>query len=158
MTIRYIEQTITRPANGTPYTIGDTIKSEAVAGNMLPFGVEASVGKVVSAMIISSALPTTKLEADLLLFEADMSVTADNFAFSPTDTQVKNLVAIVPFLAASAVTLNVAANASYAVVSAVSNRVFRASSRVLYGVLVARNAYTPASGEVLSIRLGVETD
>lgn len=146
--MRTVKDTFTRPANTTAYTAGDVI------GEVMLFGTDALFGKIDSAILIDSVVAGgLKPECDLLLYSAAPTVAADNAAFAPTDAQAANLVAVIPFLAANFL----AATANGCTVSAISAGIpFVAPNRVLYGVLVARNAYTPTASEVFTLAVGIE--
>lgn len=155
---------ITRPSDTTPYTIGDVINESTSAGAVITFplsGPGASVGKlgsgvIQSATLISSVAASTKLEGRLWLFDTTLTADNDNAEFTPTDAEMRTLVAVIQF--PSTAWINAGATSPNAVCQAQNlwlpiNTL--KDDNALYGVLEARNAYTPASGEVLTIRLGV---
>jgi hypothetical protein len=112
-----------------------------------------------SAVITSKANAATKLDADLLLFSATISdLDADNAAFTPTDAQLETLVGVISFPTASWKAGDATADAGGNAFCAVNNLGLVVKSDALYGVLVARNAYVPYSGEVFKITLGIVED
>ncbi len=155
-------QSITRPSNTTAYSDGDVITSSPAAALQFKLQGQANSQLLLlqHAMLIDSANQATKLVADLWLFStAPTEVDADNAAWTPTDADLDNLVGIVQFESANWITGDATSGAG-------GNAVCRATAlaipverkpqatTVLYGVLVARNAYTPVSGEVFTARLG----
>lgn len=154
--------TIIRPANTTQYTAGDVIANSATAATVLTFQSalgDAAGAKIRSAMFTSSAIPGTKLNADLFLFHtAPTAYGNDNEAFVLSDADLLNLVAVVSLDGTTAANLKTTDN-NYVVINgglALPVRNTALSNLALYGVLVARNAYTPVSAEVLTIKLGTE--
>lgn len=152
--------TITRPANTTAYAVKDAIfgapptagQPKAIAFDDAVGGSSGS-GYIVSAMLISSAAPATKLDADLLLYsEEPATAPVDNDVFAQTPALRAALVAVVTF--AGSVGKEVGGDTVYSV--AVNQAIeCAADSKKLYGVLIARNAYTPVSGEQLIIKLSI---
>ncbi len=165
----------TRPANVTAYAAGDVITDTTT---MMSFTRAARItnsagGEICSAILISSAASST-LQAELYLFDTAFTIAEDNAAFNPSDTQIKGFVGVVPFynqatmgdLTNTNPPADFKAAADYPLAS---NTIFQVSdlgiiyqcasgSATLFGVLVARNAYTPASGETFTIKLGVDRD
>lgn len=152
--------TITRPANTTAYAAKDSIFSnpptagqpKAILFNEVVGGSSGS-GYVASAMMIVTSAPATKLDADLLLFsEEPATAPVDNDAFAPNAAYLANLVGVINFTGSLA--KEVGGNTVYSV--AVNQAIeCAANSKKLYGVLVARNAYTPTSGEQIIIKMSV---
>lgn len=153
MTIRYSVASLTRPADTTQYAAGEVITAGTAA--TLKFSVPES-GKIISAVLIDSAAEATKLDADLFLFNADISdLDADNAAFTPTDAQIATLVAVVDFDGPN--DFHAGDGNLYIRGEQADSVGFEAAvNKTLYGVLVARNAYTPVSGEVLTVKLAIE--
>lgn len=153
--------TITRPANTTAYADGDVIADSTSAAAALKFPGVCGDGEgavLRAAMFSSSVLPGTKLNADLWLFHtAPTAYGNDNEAFALSDADLLNCVAVIALDGTAAANLKAGA-LNYAVFN--QNLAMPVKSlttdRALYGVLVARNAYTPASGEVITIKLGAE--
>lgn len=143
--------TVTRPADTTAYTAGDVVSD--TPGTRFTFtGLPKYVGEgalLQTAVVIDSVLAATPPDLELWLFDADIAAIADNAAFAPTDAELLNLVAIVPLATASFKKGTV----NQACVSQNIGASFKADT--LYGVLVVRNAYTPASGEVFKVVLSV---
>ena len=152
----------TRPENTTAYAAGDVVSGATAA--VMKFskcaGQGGQGGSVRSVMIISSADQTTKLDADLWLFDAAPAIADDNAAFAPTDAEILTVVGVVSVVGTTA------ANTKVGLTTGTGNQVFindgldipfacAKTDAALYGILVARNAYTPVSAEVFRIKLGV---
>ena len=152
-----------RPANATQYTAGDVISDNAT-NSTIPVFVAARFpgggGIVHSVALIDSADEATNLSADLFLFNRfPNTVAADNAAYAPTDTDLESAIGAISLDGTSAGNFK-AGNANAIIQTTSVGLVFQCSSdsQLLYGVLVARNAYTPISIEVFKIRLGILQD
>lgn len=153
-----VSDSITRPSNTTAYAAKDAVSD--VTGNAhfqfdraLLDGVRR--GEIVAARITSSAgSVSTALDGELWLFHTDPDAVADNADWTISDAQVLNRVGIVEFPAAdwrlntNNCTCDVYPNIPFVPVTDGAG-----GGRILYGQLVARNAYTPASAEVFTIEL-----
>ena len=159
-----LSDSYTRPDNTTQYTAGDTISDSAT---VLTFDLglngisqNGTTGIIVEAYIIDSAYQSTALQADLLLFNATVTVPTDNAACALTDAEMLTFVARIPFNTQiiGLPTTGTAGNCVYA--SGQVNEIFECASTddALYGVLVARNAYTPIALEVFTVKLKVIQD
>ena len=158
---KIIEATFTRPADTTAYADGDTLCNSTSAPTIMTFsGVvrAGGLGAVLqSAMLIKSTVQATELNADLLLFDTSITMSNDNAAFSPSDSDAEKAVAVIQFRGTTNGS-KLAANIVYDA-GAISRSVkCAASSTSLYGVLVARSAYVPGNAEVFRVRLGVIQD
>jgi hypothetical protein len=154
---RIVRTTITRSSNVDPYSLGDVIH-----GLFTFDGVgrkdKGATGWIVNASLVSSVLDGgTPLDADLYLFNASPTVAADNAAFAPTDDQVKNnLLGVIKFTSE----LELSANTIWMADPDQLPLAFKCTDTTndIYGVLVARSAYTPASGEVITVALHVDNN
>lgn len=152
---------ITRPADTTAYADGDVVADSTSAAAVLKFHGVCGDGEgaiIRSATLSSSVLPGTKLSADLWLFHtAPTSYGNDNAAFALSDADVLNCVGVIALDGTVAANIK-AGTLNYIVVNQGLALAVKGltTDRALYGVLVARNAYTPASAEVLTIKLGAE--
>ena len=158
---------VTRPANTTAYAAGDVVSN--AAGDRLNFDIKVDdngLGGSIDAVIaVDAANQSTLPDLELWLFDTDVAAVADNAAFAPTDAEMLTLVGVIDLpLADWKVGLSGAgASGNAANVVAPANLPFRvkrqtAGTHYLYGVLVARNAYTPISAEVFTIKLVVSRD
>lgn len=161
---RKISAGFSRPANTTGYTAGDVVNNSTSAPEPLTFTGAARVaggsGVITDVLVIDSGNQTTKPSLELWLFTAAPSMDNDNSPFTPSDEELLNLVAIIP-IAATYVGDASAASAGNCVLQAKGiNQAFVCTGAVtaLYGVLVVRAAYTPLSGEVFTVILGVLQD
>lgn len=158
---RIIEATFTRPADTTAYSDGDTLCNSTSAPTIMTFANVARAGGLgavlQSAVLIKSTAVATELDCDLLIFDTSITMSNDNAAFSPSDSDAEKALAVIQFRAnthGSKLGLNTVYDAG-----AISRSVkCAAGSTSLYGVLVARNGYVPANAEVFRVRLGVIPD
>lgn len=159
---------IERPANTTTYGVGEVVAESTTAAVASIFGrcadgkTSSRGGMIRSVSISSSNDQTTKLNADLFLFNvAPVTFGNDNEVFIPTDAEMLTCVGAIHLDG------TVAANSFTGLVAGVGNwiGVFGGLSlgfecaendNNLYGVLVSRNAYVPISEEKFRIRLNVE--
>jgi hypothetical protein len=155
-----VEQSYTRPADTTTYAAGDVVANSTSAAVVLGFANVARGaglgGTIQSARIIFSTAPATKLDSELWLFDTSPTMQNDNAAFAPS---IGNLGALIGVIALPAA--NFKAGSGNGVIDvqnlALSFQCSSASTS-LFGVLVARNAYVPASAEVLKVRLTIAQD
>lgn len=156
-----ISASVTRPADTTQYAAGDVVTSSPAA--VLTFSgagrVNGGSGIVIDALLIDSANQTTKPNLELWLFSQAPAIDDDNAAFTPTDAELANLVGIVQFTTGFVGDATAGAGGNCVLPS---ERTYlpvfyecAAAVTALYGVLVARNTYTPVSGEVFSVKLKV---
>jgi len=151
----------TRPSNTTTYTAGDVIADSASAATILKFsrcaGEPGQGGFIKSAILIDSSDESTKLNADLFLFNVSpVTYGNDNEAFAPTDAELRDCVGVITL--DGTVAANLKAGSGNSVINNFGiDMAFTCTinERALYGVLVARNAYVPTSAEVFRIKLGV---
>lgn len=147
--------TKTRPADTTTYAAGDVISESTSAGTVWTFPWSRSVGLggiLQDALLVSSVSQSLKLDADLYLFDTTIASNLnDNAAFAPTDAEMKTLLTVVSFLGGAA---KVGSGNASTELNAISRSLAcAAASSNIFGVLVARNAYIPTSGEDVTIRL-----
>lgn len=160
-----VSDSFTRPADTTAYTAGDAISNATgTTHTYLTFSDCAAAvgggGTVISGVLASSANQGTKLDAELWLFHTAPTAMEDNAAFDPTDAEMLTVVGIIEFGTSDWYVGNAGAGATGNAVALGSTGVFpfvcQSTSKDLYGLLVARNAYTPVSGEVLTVTLQVQ--
>lgn len=157
--VKTLTDTKTRPANVTPYTIGDVIDDDNSADNGWLFADAARFaggsGFIMEAMLLDSSNETTKLSADLLLFKTQPTSPNDNETNGVSDTDLLELIGVVSFDDTNVI--NVAAGSSGNCVYIAKNIAIpftcHSSDTDLYGLLVTKNAYVPISGEVFTIKL-----
>ncbi len=151
----FLTQTITRPANTTAYAAGDVISTTggaviAFTGAHLDNG---GSGLIIAAHLIVSTNEAADLVADLVLFDATVTAVADNSPMVDSDAEAVTYIGTVPFTTPTDLGAN---NVAYTVTGLNLPYVCGASSTSIFGLLVARNAYTPASAAVFTLRLGVQ--
>lgn len=161
--IRRVSASKTRPANTTTYASGDVINESASAGTVFTFTNAALAngggGIIRNVLITSSSFPTTKLAAaELFLFHVAPVADNDNAAATLTEAELANCIGVVVTPATPYAGDAQADAAGSCVYQTACNLPFvcTASSRNIYGVLIARNAYVPVSAEVISITLIIE--
>ena len=156
--------TVTRPANTTTYAAGDVVGSSTAADNTLVLTSVNLNGNgfstIQKAILHSSASVSTKPDIDLLLFHTTFTTQADNAAFAPSDTEMGYLVGVINFATGGWTIGNATSGAggnAACVVKDIQLPVTTASGSNgnLFGIMVARNAYAPVSGEIFTLRLGV---
>lgn len=168
MSFKRISDTFTRPNDTTTYAAGDVVNNSTTTPEGLVFtnivGGTNGKGKIAQATLTSSANQSTKGDFELWLFNTAPEVDNDNAAFTPTDAELANLVTIIGFTGSTAIVggagSGAAGNLVYFGVPKNGQKdaiIFtKTGSRVLYGVLVARNAYVPIAEEVFTITLSAE--
>lgn len=163
-TLHTIGTTFTRPADTNAYAAGDVVCNSTSAPVIMTFpgaarrGARGGFGILQDATLFSSANVATKLDCELLLFDTTVAMDNDNAAFTPTDAELLTLVARVPFYASAWSAGDATAGAGGNAFCQVSNLgiPFNVGAvNDLFGVLVARAAYTPVSAEVFTVRLKV---
>lgn len=148
---------ITRPADTTAYAANDCFSDSTSAptsgGYTLTSATRKSAGSSIltDMMIISSAAST--LQGEIHLFNQAMTNVNDNAAWTISDADAKNRIAIIPFtLVADAANSYYHAQNLNITCSAVG------TANIRYMVKV-KAAYTPISGEVLTVKakfLGID--
>ena len=166
---RIITQSLIRPSNTTQYAAGEVI-SEVTTNNHFTFADLANPGQLSGqidrAIITSSADGSGVLlpDLELWLFDTDIAEVADNAAFAPTDAEMLTLVGVIDFPVANWKVGLSGGNSCCEGDRAGGNplpmlyKCKTVASFSLYGQLVTRNAYTPVSAEVFSVRLIVTRD
>ena len=148
-----------RSAATTQYTAGDVIGDGDATLAAKPLAFEDVVdtpggsGILASVTIAHSAAEATALLPELWLFSAPPTMVADNAAWTLTDADILNCVAVISF--SSSFIGYISNNTFFQAGEICRPFVCPAGVRRLYGVLIARNAYTPLAGETFKVRLGV---
>lgn len=153
--LQLAEANVTRPADTTQYAAGDVVGP--TVGNAIEFGLGNNAkGIVRSAVLIDSASEATKPDIDLFLFDTEPTVAADNAAFAPTDAQMERCVGVIAFAGTN---FRGGSNSNGVIIATAFGELpYQANDLKLYGVLVARNTYTPVSAEKFTVRIGVVTE
>ena len=143
-----VSASFTRPADTTAYTSGDLVANSTTAGSVTPltFNSAHGFGAVMRARIEKSNKTTTNAAFDLHLFESSPAVVnGDNGAFSIADLS--------GYLGKVSVTVNALAGATTGANGSADASAICPSGAVMYGLLAATAAYTPASAEVFTVTL-----
>ena len=155
--------TLTRPADTTAYAVAEQIAQTTTAAlnKNLIFDVarfDDGTGIITSATLIDSSAESTKPYIDLLLFHGPVTNAADNAAAAPTDGDMETMLpnGIISF---DGVNYFRVGGANGAIPVGNLNIPFKCRGGTkIYGILVARNAYTPVSAEKFTINLGILQD
>ena len=157
--------TVTRPADTTQYAAGDVISNSTSAPVVITFPgcarVNAGGGVIIGAQCVDDTNQTTKATLELWLFDTTVTPDNDNAVFTPTDAELLTLVGIIRFSTWFVGDATAAAGGNAVALATLANPLtFKcgAALTALLGVLVVRNAYTPVSAEVFSIRLRILQD
>ena len=154
--VRYATGTFTRPADTTAYTAGDVMNNSASAGVVTEIpnvGLSAHASTIIQqAICVDSANQATKPDLELWLFDTAVTADNDNAVFTPTDAELRTLVAVIAFPSTSFKAGDATSGAGGNCVCDIQNlgipvRVTGTQVDSLYGVVVVRNAYTPVSAE-----------
>lgn len=158
-----VEASYTRPADTTAYAAGDVVANSTSAATILSFTGFARApglgGVVQNAVLIDSVAAATKPWLELYLFDTAPTMQNDNAAWAPSDAELEKCLGVIVFDGTATNAFKTTSNGGLVASGAVSLSMQCASgSSTLYGILVARNAYVPASGEKFVVRLSVIQD
>jgi hypothetical protein len=152
----------TRPNDTNAYTAGDVLAESTSAPTVLTFKGAIRNGNSIlkAALCIDSVAAGTKPDLELWLFHTAPTAVNDNAAFTITDAEALTLAGIVPFAVATfqASALNCACQKlalDLPLKGSIGSRAM--ASQDLYGIVVVRNAYTPAANEVFTFSLLIES-
>lgn len=163
--MRPVLGSFTRPNNTTQYASGDVINDSASAPTPITFSgvgdLPGGGGLIVAAALIDGAAQATKLDGELWLFDTAPALDNDNAPFTPTDAELQALIGVIDLGDTPVVgdaTSGIGGNCVFQ--SGPSSNLplpFKcvSGSQALYGVIVARNAYTPVALETFAVRLWV---
>lgn len=146
-----VQTDVTRPADTTAYAAGDAISNSTTApttgGFTLTNAARKSGGSgIITDMTVSSSNdPATRLSGEVFIFNQAVTNINDNTAFAVSDTEIKTCVGVVPF------SLFDAGNNTFAHMTGLNILFTCVGSANLRFLLRARNAYTPASSEVITV-------
>lgn len=142
---------VTRPADVTAYAAGDAISNSTTAPTSGGFTLTGAARKsggsgiITDVIVTSSNDPATRLSGEVFFFNQSVTNINDNSAFAVSDTEIKTCVGVVPF------TLFDAGNNGLAHLTGLNILFTCSGSADLRFLLRARNAYTPASAEVITV-------
>lgn len=154
--------TLTRPADTTAYTSGDSVANSTSAPTALEFtGLGRSgvlAGTLYSVEMDDQNNAGTPGEFELWLFSEQPTIENDNAAAAISWADSARLVAVVPLYASYLVNTG-SGNAGvrrYESTSPIGRLYATDASGSLWGALVARSAYTPLSGELFRVTVRAE--
>ena len=147
---------ITRSANTTQYAVNDVMNNGTDTIPLI-FTVARDLNKggwvVSGGSITSNGAAGTLPSIDLLLFSSTFTIAGDNAAFAGTYAQMQTLLGKITF--PSFVNRGGIAEAAGSL-STPFPFLPATNTRIIYGVLLLMNTYTPTSGETLQFTIGIE--
>lgn len=154
----------TRPANTTQYTANDVVSNSTTETRMLHFKniarTSGGSGIIHSALMFVSTDAATNPNFDLILFDTpNITRAADNAASTVTDGELIDIAAAITFDGTD--TTNIATvGANLVVKVATVGQVFKCRDgyQDLWGLVIDRGAYTPASAERFDFKLFILQD
>jgi len=162
--VALVQDSFIRPSDTDQYAIGDAITDSVSAATALEWTVgrvRGGTGIIATALLIMGSAQATKLDSHLLIFSATPTVPHDNDAPAITDAEALTLVGVVDFGGTPDITnpaSGVLGNVVYAQRSLDIVFECAATSKKLYGFLIAQNTYTPVTVETFAVTLGVLQD
>jgi hypothetical protein len=146
---------VTRPADTTAYAINDALSDSTATpttgGFTFTSAARASGGSgiITDAIITSSNDPATQLQGELFVFNQAVTAINDNAAFAVSDAEIKTCVARIPF------TLEDVGNNGFFHATNLNMGFTASGSANLRFLVRVKNAYTPASSEVITFVLKI---
>lgn len=146
---------ITRPADTNAYAANDCWSDSTSAPTSGGFTWTSAARKSGGSGIITSCAVATSNDASTLLsgeiwfFDTSVTNINDNTAFAVSDSEIKTYVGKIPF------TMEDAGNNGSYYVNNLCMGFTCSGSANLRGLVKVKNAYTPASSEVLTVRLQI---
>lgn len=150
-----VQTDVTRPADVLVYAVGDCISNSTSVPTAGGFTftsaarVSGGCGIITDAIITSSNDPATRLAGEVFIFNQAATAVNDNVAFVVSDTEIKTCVAVIPFSCFDA------GNNQLAHVTGLNIGFTCVGTANLRFLLRTRNAYTPASAEVITVTLKI---
>ena len=156
----------TRPADTTAYTPNDVVSNSTTAPVVLTFtncaAANGGGGHIRNIILADSANQATAPQFTLWLFDTSPAAENDNSAMAISDTENNNVAAILPLAGAPQIGNTGAGAAGNALLQSSNPSttpfVCAGGTRNLFGILQAKNAYTPVSGETFQIKLIIDQD
>lgn len=159
--------TFTRPANTTPYSIGDEVGTSGTSPTTVSVArFNGGTGIIQGARVFYSSYPATVPQLVVLLFSTNVTLAGDNAQLSLSDTDAKTLICAIPLTASQSSQYSAGAPVSAGGVwlSGSPSRpaphyIAGASQQTIYACLITLNAFTPiANSETLDLFLDVENN
>jgi len=151
----FVSTDVTRPADTSAYAANDAWSDSTSAPTSGGFTFTSAgrssggSGFITDAVFATSNDPATTLQGELFIFNQSVTNINDNAAFVISDTEVKTLIGIVPF------TLEDIGNNGYYHAKNLNIGYTCSGSANLRFLVRVKNAYTPASSEVLTCGIKV---
>jgi hypothetical protein len=147
-----------RPGDTTPYSVGDLIANNVTAGSVVPLSwavgrANGGTGWIIRGRFIRSEAAATVQNVRLHLYKTSPTIAnGDNVAWSTTQA---GYLGAIDFNVDRQFT-DAAQGTGVPITGPAIAFVCAANSQLVYGLLEARNAYTPLNAEVFTIELEVE--
>ena len=160
--VKLISATVTRPANTTAYASGDLVANSTTAGSVVPLSFANAAraagkgGKIVGARLTKSNAGLTNASFRLHLFTAAPATVTDGDNSALSTSGVADYIGALDVVVDRAFT-DGAFGRSGAPLSG-NFLEYVGATTTLYGLLEARGAYTPASGEVFTVTIAALLD
>lgn len=149
--------TYIRPANTTQYAGGDCVCNSASAPALLEFNVgelPQSKGYITNAKIAKSSATIANALFRLYLFNKAITPVNDNAPFPLLFSKAEELIGFIDF---EMTTEGAGSDCALDVITNINLRFANdPAEKIIYGVLVAKGAYIPASEEEFLIQLTAE--
>lgn len=151
--------TFTRPANTTAYAGGDCVCNSASAPVLLEFKLGEAAGSngyITNAKIVKSGAVIANALFRLYLFNKSITPVNDNAQFPLLFANAEAMIGFVDF---EMTTEGTGSDAALDIITNINMRFANdplITDQLIYGVLVAKAAYTPASEEEFMIQLTAE--
>lgn len=148
-----------RPANATQYTSGDLVANDTTAGSVTPLTFGGFAGVVRRAILTKDDDDVTAAKFRLHLFSGSPTATApevgDNGALTGgLNTALAEYLGSIDFdMTASPDIYNTAGNLAVGIPLKGQEIFVPGGGGTIYGLLEARDTYTPASGETFVVEL-----
>lgn len=148
----------TRPADTTAYAVNDAVADSTTAPTILTFAnmarANAGSGYITKAKLTINSAVTTNASFRLWLYNASVTPTNDNAAFTLLNANADARIGYIDF---ALTTEGTGSDCCECTVSNISLPfVTGAASTALYGLLEAKAAYTPTNAGVFKIQLVAE--
>lgn len=141
---------ITRPSDTTAYAVNDALSDSTSAPTSGGFSLVNAVRKSTGSAILTDLIVTssndaaTPLQGEIFFFSAAVTAINDNAAFAVSDSEIKTCLGKVPFV------LEDVGNNGFFHAQNLGIGVKSGGTNLRYLIRV-KNAYTPASAEVITI-------
>ncbi len=143
---------ITRPADTTAYAANDALSDSTSAPTSGGFTFTSAARKsggsgLITDLLVMSSNPTGSMQGEIWIFDTSVTNINDNAAFAISDSEVKTVVAKVPF------TTVADTNNALDHVQGLSIGYTCVGSANLRFLVKMKASYTPASAEVITVRI-----